>query len=139
MLDFVNETLDQMAFTIAPGVILVGDETVGFGRNNGNRLMRHNELDKGISIIASVSQNMLKDQTVQQGNGLGDVMPFAAGQPQAHRIAQTIDTHVDFGGKPTPRTPQPLYGLPTVFFSAPAAHTLPPFTGPDTSTFSISP
>src|SRR5258706_13729129 len=138
MLDFVHETLDQMAFTIAPGVILVGHETVGFGRNNGKRLMRHNELDKGISIIASVSQNMLKDQTVQQANGLGDVMPFAAGQPQAPRIAQTIDTHMAFGGKSTTRTPQALCGLPTVFLSAPAAHALARITVLSTITFSIS-
>src|SRR4051812_2252641 len=96
MLNLVHETFDQMALTITPVIVVAWELTISFGWNNRGGLMIGNKLDKFISIIALISQHIGTSVAVNQGNSLGDVVPFAACQTQTKRIAQAINTHMDF-------------------------------------------
>lgn len=122
MLDFVDEALDQMPLPIGMLIIVAGLVPSGRGRNNRlSFLLFCNELQKMIRIIGRISDQVLKVELGHQVPGLGDVVPLASSQDKAQRIAQPIDTYVDFGAEAASTAPQGLLGLTAFFFGAPAA------------------
>lgn len=102
MLDLVHETLDQVALTVTPMVILALRFAVGFRRNDRYSLLSQYKLNKVVGIIASVSQYILKGISFQQSRRLRNVVTLPASQAQPQRITQAIHTHMDFGTEATP-------------------------------------
>lgn len=78
MFDFVDKTLHQMPFAIAPCVVV----TLNFGplmrRNNGLGVLIENKGYQLLSSIATVSNDERIAEPIQQGFGLGDVMALAS-------------------------------------------------------------
>ncbi len=99
MLDFVDETFHQMTFTIEPFVIVPQDFGTLMGCDDCLDTVRKQIVDKILGSIATISNQALKIETVQQGLGLGTVVALTGGQTQAQRIAQSIHRHVDFATK----------------------------------------
>ena len=116
MLDFVDETFDQMAFTIQPMIIITRLMSILTRGNHDFCTAFHDQGDKILSAIAAIRDHMLKLGSVDQAGCLGDVMTLPSSQAQPQRIAQTIDGDVDFGAKSTPTAPQRLFSLTPVFF-----------------------
>jgi hypothetical protein len=122
VLDFVEEALDQMAFTVQVMVIVTRLFAVATRRNNRGSLMFKNKSQQIITVIATVSQEVGKAQAIQERLGLRDVMPLSASEPKPQGITQAIYTDVDFGAEATSAASQGLILLSTSFFDAPAAH-----------------
>ena len=60
-----------------------------------------NELDKIVGIIAFVGNQALKIEVEDQRFRLSDVVTLSSGQNKAERIAQSINTDVNFGTEAT--------------------------------------
>lgn len=119
MLDFANKTLDQVALTIPPWVVLAQD----FGT-----LMRWDHcLNASIQQIfdevsrrgASVGDQSLEVEPFQQVLGLRDVVALTCGEAETQWITQAIYRDMDFGREAASAASE---GLFPVFFWAPAAH-----------------
>ena len=118
MLDFANETLDQMPLTIQPFIV--------FAQDFGPLMRWNNRLDTSIQQvfdemgcrIAAIGDQTLKIKAFQQMLRLGNVMALTSSQAKTQRISQSVYCDMDFGGKSTPAAPESLL---TVFFLAPAA------------------
>jgi hypothetical protein len=79
------------------------------------RLCSQNDLDEIDVIISPVGDQALKLQISHQRFGLGNVMPLTTGQAKTQRVAQRIDTHMDFSAEPAPAAAERLLGLTTLF------------------------
>jgi len=102
MLDFVDETFNQMSFFVKMHIIIAQFLTFGSGRNNRfGFVLFDNEPDKIIGIIAFVGNQLLKIKVDDQRFGLSNVVTLTRGQNKAQRIAQSIDTDVNFGAEAT--------------------------------------
>ncbi len=122
MLDLVEKTLDQRPFPVAPGVIRPWG-LAAFARWDHRRATtRDDEGDERIGIITPISDDILTGETTDQRPRLGKVMLLAPGEPEAQRITQRIDTHMNLGAEPAPTTAQRLRRLTTVFLT-PQPHT----------------
>jgi hypothetical protein len=102
MFDFVDETFNQMAFFVKVHIILAQFLAFGSGRNNRfGFVLFDDKPDKIIGIIPFVSDQPLKIKVGNQRFGLRDVISLTTGQNKAQRIAQSIDTDVNFGAEAT--------------------------------------
>src|SRR5258708_32913736 len=113
MLDFVDITFHQMPFRIQPLVIVPQAFGSLMGWDDGLDTVRQQIVDKILGSIATISNQALKIEPVQQSLSLGTVVALTGGQTQAQRIAQAIHRHVDFATK---AAPTPSQGLLTTFF-----------------------
>src|SRR5258708_32554368 len=114
--DLVNKTFDQMAFTVLVGIILTRGTTIGPRRNDRFRALISNALQKIIDIIGAICNQMVIVKTVGQVKRLGDVVALSRRQPEPQRIAQRIDTDMNFSGKAPPTASQGLVGLSSFDF-----------------------
>ena len=102
MLDFVDETFNQMPFFVEMGIIITQFLTFGSRRDHHfGFILFDDKSDKIVGIIAFVGNQSLKIKVDDQRFGLGDVVALPCGQNKAHWIAQTIDTDVNFGAEAT--------------------------------------
>ena len=102
MLDFVDETFNQMPFFVKMYIILAQFLAFGSGRNNRfGFVLFDDKPDKIIGIIRFIGNQPLKIKVGDQRFGLSDVSSLATGQNKAQRIAQGIDTDVNFGTEAT--------------------------------------
>ena len=102
MLDFVDETFYQMSFFVKMHIILAQFLAFGSGRNNRfGFVLFDDKPDKIIGIIPFIGNQSLKIKIGNQLFALRDVVSLTTGQNKAQRIAQTIDTDVNFGTKAT--------------------------------------
>ena len=123
MFDLIDEALDQMAFLIQMFVVVPPLSAAGMGWNHRNRATVHNHFEQIIRVVRPVADDVVDSQTVgEQGVCLRYIMPLAAGQQKAERIAQAIYADVDFGAESAATPSERLRCLPTVFLGAPAAH-----------------
>ena len=119
MFDFVDKTLHQMTLTIKP-LIVRSLRLFTFGslmrRDNGFHFLHNHPVIEILSRIASVSNDSVEGQTVNEKHGLTNVRILPGSQVQTQRIAQTIDYDMNLGGEPTTTTSQRLCLLATAFF-----------------------
>ena len=102
MLDLIDKTFNQMPFLVKIRIIIAQFLTFGSGRNNYfGFVLFDDELDKIVGIIAFVGNQPLKIKVDDQRFGLRDVITLTSGQNKAQRIAQTVDTDVNFGTEAT--------------------------------------
>jgi hypothetical protein len=102
-----------MTFTIEPTIIVSGEFCSLVRWNNDLNAKRQKIVNKIRSSIASVSNDRLECQAIDQRLGLGAIMALSSGQSQAQRIAQPIDSNMDFAAKSAATAPQRLF---TTFF-----------------------
>lgn len=121
MLDFIEETLDQMplliqmviVFSLFFSVLARWDHCFGF--------VLRNTAQEFIRVMRAIRNDPLKIKHRNQVVRLSDVMALPAGQQKTQRVAQGIYTGVDLGAEPASAASKGLVFLPTVFFEAPAA------------------
>ena len=100
MLDFIDETFNQMPFFVKMHIILAQFLAFGSGWNNGfGFVLFDDQPDKIIGIIGFVGNQSFKIKGGNQLFALGDVISVTTGQNKAQRIAQRIDTDVNFGAE----------------------------------------
>jgi hypothetical protein len=116
MLDLVHKALDQMAFSIDPGIVRTG--LLAALMRWDDRFCSHlkDKVDEVLSCISAVGNHILANEPFTHLDCLGTIMAFACGQSQAQRVAQTIDGHMDLGTEATSTTPQGLLSLAARFF-----------------------
>lgn len=71
------------------------------GRDNGLGPLVSQEFEKGIPIVASVCDEIIWCETIDQGIYLCDIVTLTSCKQKAQRIAQTIDNNVNFGAEAT--------------------------------------
>ena len=102
ILDFVDETFNQMAFFVKMHIILAQFLAFGSGRNNRfGFILFDDKPDKIIGIIRFIGNQSLKIKVGDQRFALSDVVSLPPGQNKAQRIAQSVDTDVNFGTEAT--------------------------------------
>jgi hypothetical protein len=116
MLDFVDETFDQMTLTVPPLVVFTGLLGTLVRRNDRSCSLLDNPIDQRLSGIAPICNDVLSTQTLQQRLGLGTFMGLSRRQPHAQRITQTVHCDMDFGTEAAATTPQRLLLLFFAFF-----------------------
>ena len=102
MLDFVDETFNQMPFFVKMDIILA--QFLAFGSRRNNHLgfvLFDDQPNKIIGIIRFIGNQALKIKINDQCFALGDVVALTSGQNKAQGIAQTVDTDVNFGAEAT--------------------------------------
>ena len=122
MLDFVEETFDQMPLLVQMTVVFPLFFAVLAGRDHRFGFLLFNFLQEIFRIIRAICDHPLKIEIDDQVCGLGDIMSLPAGQEKPQRIAQGIYAGVDLGAEPAPAASERLAFLPATFFAAPAAH-----------------
>ena len=138
MLDFVEEALDQMSLLVQMFVVRSLFLAVFSRRYHRFGLFLSNLLQKGVRIIGTVGDRTLKLVVCNQIFRLGEVMPLAARQKKAQRIAQGVYARMDFGAEPTSAAPERLGSLASFFWEAPAAPGWARTTVQSSMIFSIS-
>lgn len=121
MLDFVEETFDQMPLLVEVKVIFPRLFAVLTGRDHRFGCLLGNLIQESFCIIPSVCDHPLKIEVRNQAFRLADVVALACRQQKAKGVAQGIYTGVDLGAEPSPAASEGLAGLPASFFGAPAA------------------
>lgn len=118
MLDFSDETLDQVPLAVQPCGVITQDFGALMGWNHRLNTTIQQILDEMGRRVAPVSNQSLKFKPIQQVLSAGNVVTLPGGQAETQGVAQSIYRHMDFGGEAASTTSE---GLLTVFFSAPAA------------------
>jgi len=91
MLDLVDETLNQVSFTIQPRIVFAQDVGSLMRRDYSLDPVLYEIIDKMGSGITAVSDQALKIEAIKQGFSLRDVMTLSSGQHKAQWVSQTID------------------------------------------------
>ena len=118
MLDFANETLDQMPLTVQPFIVLAQDFGPLMWWNNRLDATIQQVFDEMVCRIATIGEKTLKIKAFQQMLRLGNVMVLTRSQAETQWVTQSVYCNVDFSGKSTSTASKRLLA---VFFSAPAA------------------
>lgn len=121
MLDFVEETFDQMTLLVQMVIVFSLFFAVLARWDHRFCFFLRNQAQEFIRVIRAIRNDPLKIKLRNQIVRLGDVMALPAGQQKTQRVAQGIYTGVDLGAEPAPAASQRLAFLPTAFFEAPAA------------------
>ena len=138
MLDFVEETFDQMPLLVPMVVIFARFFTVLAGWDHRFGLFLGNQFQEFFRVIRTIRNHPLKIKLRNQAIRLGDIVALSPGQQKPQWIAQCIYTGVDLGAEPAPTAPECLAGLPSLFFDAPAAQGCARTMVLSSKTFSIS-
>lgn len=138
MLDFVEETFDQVPLLVQVAVVFPLLFAVLAGRYHRFGFFLRNLLQEIFRIIRAIRNHPLKIKICNQVFGLGDIMSLPSGQKKAKRIAQGVYTGVDLGAEPAPAASERLTFLPATFFEAPAAQGCARTTVLSSKIFSIS-
>lgn len=120
MLDFVEETFDQMTLLVQMVIILPLFFAILARWDHRFCFFVCNQAQEFIRVIRAIGDDPRKIKRRNQVVRLGDVMALPAGQQKAQRVAQGIYTGVDLGAEPAPTAPERLVFLPTAFFDTPA-------------------
>lgn len=124
MFDLVEKAFDEVAVFVDR--CLEAAPLGGYGPAWDNRLCAAgcDGIHGALAIVTLVRQNVACLQPVEQPLDLGDIVPFAAGQDEADRVAQGIGGGMDLRTQPTLGASQrvsfkPIFGS-IAFFGAPA-------------------
>ena len=121
MLDFVEETFDQVPLLVQVAVIFPLFFSVLAGWDHRFGFFLRNLLQEIIRIIRAIRNHPLKIKICNQVISLGDIMLLPAGQKKPQRVPQGIYTGVYLGAEPAPAASERLAFLSATFFAAPAA------------------
>ena len=116
MLDLVDETFHQMTLTIQPDIVRAWLLAALVRRNDWFCASLKNNVDKVLTCIASVCDDIARGKAFAHLKGLGAVVALARAQAHPQRIAQTINRHMYLRAEPASAPSQRLVSLPTCFF-----------------------
>ena len=118
LFDELKETLNEVAFGVEGEVAIARDLAIRFWRDDRLNGAEFEVLDKAVGVVALVAEEGLGMHFGREGLGLGDVVDLAAGEAERQWVAESVDDHMDLGGRAATRA---AYGLvETPFLSAPA-------------------
>ena len=118
LFDELKETLDQVALGVEGEVAIARDLAIRFWRDDRLDGSDFEALNKAGGVVAFVAEEGFGLHFSREGLGLGDVVDLAAGEAERQRVAESVDDHMDLGGRAAARA---AYGLvDTPFLRAPA-------------------
>ena len=116
LFDELKETLDEVAFGVEGEVAIARDLAIRFWRDDRLDGSDFEALNKAGGVVAFVAEEGFGLHFSREG--LGDVVDLAAGEAERQRVAESVDDHMDLGGRAAARA---AYGLvDTPFLRAPA-------------------
>ena len=117
MLDFVEESLDEIALAIEREITIALHLAVGFWRDHWSDCPLIECVDQRIGVVSFVAEKRTRIGIFEQRVRASQVMVLPWRQHQVARITQGIYERVDFGGQSSARSADRLRA---VFFRAPA-------------------
>ena len=115
MLDFVDETFDQISLAIQPLVVFTLRFRASMWWNDWFSAIFNIPIKEFLSCIAAIGNKMFKCEPINQFYSLCDIVTVACRQPQPQWIAEAVNCDMDLGAKSTSTTSQRLVCLTTVF------------------------
>ena len=79
-LDFVDETFDDVAFSVADSVIVPWLLAIAAGRDHHLDLLGREQLSQGVRIVAFIGNYGVKMERGEQQLSLGHIMAFTTSQ-----------------------------------------------------------
>lgn len=117
LLETAEETLDQIAIPIEMSIERAKGAAIGTWRDNRLGALRFDSCHKGIGVVTLVGDDKASGLIFDQCCSLVDVGDLSSRQNDTQRIAERIDSNMQFGGQPPSR---PTDFLTAGFFWAPA-------------------
>jgi hypothetical protein len=117
VLEFVEEALDEVAFTVEREITSTLDFAAGHWRDNRNDAPLRQGRNKPIGIEGLVADQGIGIDGFNQRLSAGQIVGLAWHKHQFDGIAQSIDKGVNFGGQSAAGSADRLRA---VFFRAPA-------------------
>ncbi len=102
MFELVEEAFDEVALLVDVPVVIVVAGSGPIEGDDGLGALGLDGLAEVIGIVGLVGQDVACPQTVDERPGLGDVVAFAAGEEEAHRVAERVDGDMELAGQPAP-------------------------------------
>ena len=119
VLEFVEETLDEVALAVEVRIDRAANPYVALGRDVGLGAARLDDLDDGAGRVSTVGNHVPRQsEAVEQLRSGGLVGCLAGGEHEADRQAALIDDDMDFGAQSSTRTANGVIRTP---FFPPAA------------------
>lgn len=138
MLDFIEETLDQMPFFVKMTIVFTLLFAVPARRDHCHSAFFCDLLQEIFRIVRAIRYDTLKIKILDQVIRLSNIMSLSTSQEKAQWIAQSIYAGVDLGAEPASAASKRLSFLTTTFFRAPAAQGCARTTVLSNRRFSIS-
>ena len=120
MLDFVEETIDQVSLLVQVAIIFPLFSAFLAGRDHRFGFFLRNLLQEFFRIIRAIRNYSHEIKICNRVFCLGDIKSLSASQQKPQRIAQGIYASVDLGAEPAPAASERLAFLSTTFFADPA-------------------
>ena len=117
LLETAEKTFDEIAIPIEMPIERAKGATIGAWRDDRLSALRFDGCHKGIGVVALVGDDKASGLILDQRCSLVDVGDLSGRQNDTQRIAERIDSNVQFGGQPPSR---PADFLTAGFFWAPA-------------------
>src|SRR5262249_32664982 len=108
MLDFADKTLNQSAFSIAPGIVVSRRFGIGFGRDHHLKALGKQYSKKFLRTMAAVRRESLKVKVNGHIVRFDDVVALSGGHSQPQGIPKPIESHMVFSAKTATTAPQGL-------------------------------
>ena len=97
MLDYTEETLDEITLAIEREITIALHLAIGLWRNHWNDCPLIERFDQPIGIVSLVADEGARISCFEQRFRAREIMVLPRRQHQAEGIAQGIDERVDFG------------------------------------------
>ena len=101
-LEFVDETFDDVAFSVADAVIVPWLPAVAAGGDDHLYLLGCEQLSQRVGIVAFVGNNGIIIDRGEQRFSLGHIMALTPGQDELEGKAQGIDEEMDLAAESAP-------------------------------------
>ena len=101
-LDLVDESFDDVAFSVADAVIVPWLLSIAAGGNDHLYLLGCEQLSQRVGIVAFVGNNGVIVERGEQRFSLGHIVAFTPGQYELEGKAQGIDEEMDLAAESAP-------------------------------------
>jgi len=117
MLEFVEETFNEITFTVEGEVARARGFSVGFGRDDWDDRSIVEGGDEGVGVERLVGEQSAGIDGFDERFSAGQIVILARAEHHLDRIAEGVDERVNLGGQSAAGSAD---GLRAVFFWAPA-------------------
>jgi len=100
--ELVEEAFDQVALLVDMPIVIVVAGAGSVERDDGLCPLGVDGLAEVVGVVGLVGQDVACRQALDERLGLGDVVALAAGEEEAHRIAERVDGDMELAGQPAP-------------------------------------
>ncbi len=101
-LDFVDETFDDVAFSVADSVIVSWLFAIATRGDDHLDLLGCEQFSQRVGIVAFIGNDGVKIEGGEQRFSLGHIMAFTSGQYELQRQAKGIDEEMDLAAESAP-------------------------------------